>query len=71
MEYVKDNIIIYHKEFYQDIIKKIIEVIKNNQNKKIIDYKIEEIGELIKATKKRGLKDLANKINKVKNFFTF
>jgi predicted patatin/cPLA2 family phospholipase len=55
LKYIKDNIIIYHKEYYQEIIKKIIEVIKNNQNKKIIDYKGGKIGDLIKETEKKDL----------------
>jgi hypothetical protein len=71
LKYIKDNIIIYHKEYYQEIIKKIIEVIKNNQNKKIIDYKGGTIGDLIKETENKGLKDLADKINEVKNFLLF
>ena len=71
LKYIKDNIIIYHKEFYQDIIRKIIEVIKNNQNKKIKDYKSGRLGEFIKDIKTSGLKDLANKINEVKNFLLF
>jgi len=68
---IKDNIIIYHKDCYQDIINKIIEVIKNNQNKKIIDYKGGKIGDLIKETEKKGLGDLAIKINEVKNLLLF
>jgi len=69
LKYIKDNIIIYHKDFYQDIIKRIIEVIKNNQNKKIIEYKGGRIGDLIKETE--GLKELADKINEVKNLLLF
>ena len=66
---IKDNIIIYHKDTYQEIIKKIIEVVKNNQNKQIKDYKGGKISELIKETD--DLQILAAKINKVKNFLLF
>ena len=45
---VKDNIIIYHKEFYKDIIKHLIEIIKENENIKIKDYKEKEICDLLK-----------------------
>ena len=69
LKYIKDNIIIYFKDYYQDIIKRIIEVLKTNQNKKIVEYKGGRIGELIKET--GGLKELADKINKVKNFLLF
>ena len=52
LKYIKDNIKIYHQKSCQDIIKKIIEVINNNQNKKIIEYKGGKIRELIKETDK-------------------
>ena len=69
LKYIKDNIIIYYKETYQDIIKKIIEVIRENKNKKINYYKGEKVRGLIKET--YYLQDLSDKINKVKNFLLF
>jgi len=69
LKFIKDNIIIYYREFYQDIIKRIIEVMKDNQNKKIIEYKRGKIRELIRETE--NLKETADKINKVKNFLLF
>jgi hypothetical protein len=69
LKYIKDNIIIYYKDTYQDIIKRILEVLKNNKNKEIIKYKGGRIGELIKETE--SLKDTADNINKVKNFLLF
>ena len=73
---IKENIIIYHKEFYQDTIKRLIDIIKNNQNKKLSDYRAGSIRELIQETEKGdddkgNLKDLAEKVNKVKNFLLF
>ena len=65
----KDNIILYFKESQQDIIKSIIEVLKNNKNKRIIEYYGGRIRSLIKETK--DLKDTADKINKVKDFLLF
>ena len=69
LKYIKDNIIIYYKETYQDIIKKIIEVIRENKNKKINYYKGEKVRGLIKET--YYLQDLSDEINKVKNFLLF
>ena len=67
---IKDNIIIYYKEYYQDIITRITEVIKTSQNQKIIEYKKGgRIGDLIKETE--GLNDTAEKINNVKGFLLF
>ena len=71
LKYIKDNIIIYHRDCYQHLIKRIIEVIKNDQDKKIIDYKVRRIEDLIKEIEIKGLKDLANKINEVKNVLLF
>ena len=72
LKYIKDNILIYYKDFYQDNIIRIIEVIKNNQNKKIIEYKEGRIRDLIKETEDtEDLKELADKINEVKNLLLF
>ena len=61
MSKIKDNIIIYYKEYYQDIITRITEVIKTSQNQKIIEYKKGgRIGDLIKETE--GLNETAEKI---------
>jgi len=67
---IKDNIILYYKDFYQDIMQKIRDVIKTSQNKKISEYKKGgKIGDLIKES--QGLKDTAKKIKRVKNFLLF
>ena len=76
LKYIKDNIIIYHKEFYQKTIRKLIDIIKNNQNKKLSDYREGIIKELIQEIEKNddekgNLKDLADRVNKVKNFLLF
>ena len=39
LQKIKDNIIIYHKESCKGIIDEISEIIRNNKNKKIKDYK--------------------------------
>ena len=69
LKYIKENYILYFKDSEQDKIKKIIEVIKNNQNKRIIEYKGGRIGEIIQGTK--NLEEIAEKINHVKNFLLF
>ena len=67
---IKDNIIIYYRESKQDIIKKIIDVIKHNQNQKLKDYRGGgKIQDLIKETER--YKDTVEKIKKVKNFLLF
>jgi len=65
----KDNIILYFKDSQQDLIKSIIEVLKTNQNKRIIEYYGGRIRSLIQETK--DLKDTSDKINKVKDFLLF
>ena len=59
---IKDNIIIYHRETYKKEIEKLIELIKENQNKKINEYKSGKIKEFI-----RELEKLGGTIEKVKN----
>ena len=76
-KYIKENIIIYHKEFYQDTIKRLLDIIKNNQNKKLSDYKAGSIKEIINQIEKNddekggNLKDLADTVFKVKKFLLF
>ena len=75
--FIKDNIIIYHSVVYEQIIKRLIEIINNNQNKKISDYKGGKDGkggnihEFLNEIKSNNLVDIANKVNKVKNFLLF
>ena len=78
LKYIKENIIIYHGEFYQQIIRRIIEIIQYNQNKKINEYKGGKedkegkggkINELISETEK--LKETADNVKKVKDFLLF
>ena len=70
LEYIRENIIIYHKVYYQDTIKKIIDIIHDNKNKEISQYKTEgKIKEIIKESD--NLKVLAEKVEKVKNFLLF
>ena len=66
--YIKNNILIYFQDTYHDIIKRIIEVIKNN-NQKTINYYRRRIKDLMKEKEK--LKDTVKKIEQVKNFFLF
>ena len=66
---IKDNIIIYYKETHQDIIKRLMDTIQSNQNKKIKEYKGGRIGELIEDIRK--LEEKVEQIKKVKNFLLF
>ena len=66
---IKDNIIIYHKETYKEQIKKLIDIIKDNQNKKISDYKQGKIKDFIKEL--NDLDDTITKVEKVKNNLLF
>ena len=66
---IKDNIIIYHKEIYKDIIKKLIEIIKENKNIKIKDYKKKEIYDLI--VKLKYLEEIVEEVKNVKDFLLF
>ena len=71
--YVYNNIIIYFKEAYQEIIKKIKVVIENYKNLKLKEFKENKINEMkgIKGLIDKNLKITANLINKVKEFFLF
>ena len=68
LKYIRDNIIIYHKFTYRDIIKKIENIFKTYSILNI-DENIKGINGLMKECEK--LKFLADKINKVKNFSLF
>ena len=77
--FIKANLIEYYKETYQDKITSMKEVIENNKNKRIKEYRDGKIENLIEEIGENGeklengidLKDLANKINDVKNFLLF
>ena len=75
--FIKENIIIYHGEVYEQIIKRLIEIIDNNQNKKISDYKGGKDGkggnihEFLNEIKSNNLEDTANKVDSVKKFLLF
>jgi len=65
---IKDNIIIYHRETYKDIIKKLIDLIKY-QNKKINEYKRGKIKDFIRDLE--GLSEIIEQVKKVKNNLLF
>ena len=69
LDYIKDNIILYYPQTFQDIMESVMEINKNNQYKKLEDFRGEILGELIKET--TNLKELADKISKVKEFLLF
>ena len=66
---IKDNILIYHKEIYKDIINHLIEIIKENKNIKIKDYKEKEICDLI--IKLKYLEETVEEVKNVKDFLLF
>jgi len=66
---IKDNIIIYHKETYKEQIKKLIDIIKDNQNKKITDYKQGKIKDFIKEL--NILETTVTNVKNVKNNLLF
>ena len=69
LDYIKDNIILYYPQTFQDIMESVMEINKNNQYKKLEDFRGGILGELIKET--TNLKELADKISKVKEFILF
>jgi len=69
LNYIKENIIIYYKETYQQQIKHLIYIIKDNKNKRIIDYKGAKLKDPLIDNAK--LEEKANEINKLKNFLLF
>ena len=62
----KNNIMIYHRETYKDKIDEIMKLIKDSQFKKIKDYNIGKLKEIIK-----GIEELNYIIDKVKNNLLF
>jgi len=68
LQFIKDNIIIYFNQTYQDLLQKLIEVI-NNKNKEIKQYKEGRIKTLLDECDQ--LEATAEKISKVKNFLLF
>ena len=69
LNYIKENIIIYYKETYQQQIKHLIDIIKDNKNKRIIDYKGAKLKDPLIDNAK--LEEKANEINKLKHFLLF
>ena len=69
LEKITDNIIVYFKETYQELLKKLIEVIKNNDNKEIKNFKEGRIKGLLEECEK--LEKTADKIENVKDFLLF
>ena len=65
----KDNIIIYHRETYKDLIKKLLDLIKDNQNKKINEYKSGRIKDFIRELEVLG--GTIEQVKKVKNNLLF
>ena len=73
LKFIKDNLILYHKETYQEKITSMKEVIENNKNKRIKEYKGGKIKNLLEeiGNEENDLKKLANKINSVRHFLLF
>ena len=66
----KDNIILYYKCSYKDLIKELIKIIKDSEDQKINEYI--EGGNLYDLIKKcEELKEKVKKIEKVKDFLLF
>ena len=66
---IKDNIILYHKETYKSKINELIEIIKDNQNKKIKDYKGGKIENFIREL--ANIKEIVDNVKKVSNLLLF
>ena len=69
LKYIRDNIKLYFKNYYKDIISKITDFIKNYQNKRICEFVNYRIKNLLKECMK--LERISEKIQKVKYFFLF
>ena len=66
---IKDNIILYYKETYQNQIKQLTKIINDNKNKKILQYRGDNLKNLFVDNDKLAKK--SEEINKVKNFLLF
>ena len=69
LEITKENIIIYFNQTYQEFLQKLIDVINNNKNKEIKQYKEGNIRTLLDECE--NLSGTVSKIEKVKNFLLF
>ena len=69
LQFTKDNIIIYFNQTYQELLQKLIEVIDDNKNKEIRQYREGQIKELL--DKCNDLEKTAKKIYEVKDFLLF
>ena len=67
--YIKNSLIIYHKNQYLDEIKKIIIIVNEIETKPIREFKNQEMKESIERL--MHLKDISDEINKVKDFLLF
>lgn len=52
MKFIKDNIIFYFNQTYQDLLEDLIKVINNNEYKEIKQYKEGEIKTLLEECEK-------------------
>ena len=69
LEKTKENIIIYFNKTYQELLQNLIEVINNNKNKEIKEYKEGGIKALLDECDK--LEEKTQKISRIKNFLLF
>ena len=69
LEKTKENIIIYFNKTYQEFLQNLIEVINNNKNKEIKEYKEGGIKALLDECDK--LEEKTQKISRIKNFLLF
>ena len=67
--YIKNSLIIYHKNKYIDEIKKIIIIVNEIETKPIREFKNQTMKESIERL--MHLKDISDEINKVKDFLLF
>jgi hypothetical protein len=67
--YIKNSLIIYHKNQYLDEIKKIIIIVNEIETKPIREFKNQEMKESIERL--MHLKNISDEINKVKDFLLF
>ena len=69
LRFIKDNIILYFQVNYKEIIKKLSDIIQDNQNKKLNDYNGEKINKIKMEVK--NLERRANEIENIKDFLLF